>query len=111
MEKTSISAGEIIFDILSNDAKVMGKVTKGMGADTLVMSIACFSEKYLEGLSIAEAVRSALDGRQHSIAYTDEDSGESRQLTMRSCYYTGRREQWIEDANAFVQELLFNVKI
>lgn len=139
MEKTSISAGEIIFDILSNDAKVMGKVTKifpivtdkanlpyiayrcedgsgqpqksGMGADTLVMSIACFSEKYLEGLSIAEAVRSALDGRQHSIAYTDEDTGESRQLTMRSCYYTGRREQWIEEANAFVQELLFNVKI
>lgn len=139
MEKTSISAGEIIFDILSNDEKVMGKVTKifpivtdnanlpyvayrcedgseqpqkgGMGADTLVMNIACFSEEYLEGLRIAEAVRAALDGKQHAIEYTDEDTGESKSLTMRSCYYTGRREQWIEDGNAFVQELLFNIKI
>lgn len=125
--KTSISAGEAIYDILSSNEEVAGKVTRifpvvtdgatlpyiayrcagmvqqpekqGIGADTLRIEVACFTRKYNEGMELAEAVRSALDHAQW------QKDG----LSMRSCTLTNREEGWQDDA--YLQNLTFNIKI
>ena len=85
--KTSLSVGEIIHDILTNDAEVSARAnkvfpvvtdkavlpyvayrrsrlehnpTKGtQGADTVQIDVLCFAAKYKEGIQLAEAVRQA----------------------------------------------------
>ena len=127
VSKTSLSAGEIIHAILTADSEVMARATKvfpvvedkaelpyivyrrtqleqvptkaGRGADTVGIEILCYSAGYTEGVELAEAVRGALDGAQ----------GESDGLTMRSCYLSDSEEAWQDDA--YVQQLVFNVKI
>ena len=125
--KTSLSAGEIIRSILISDSEVSARVKKvfpvvedsaelpyivyrraqleqtpvksGRGADTVGIEILCYTEHYTEGVELAEAVRGALDGAQ----------GEVNGLVMRSCYLAGSEEAWQDDA--YVQQLMFNVKI
>lgn len=125
--KSSLSAGEIIRAILMSDGEVTARAKKvfpvvednaelpyivyrrtqleqdptkrGRGADTVGIEILCYTEQYTEGVELAEAVRDALDGKQH----------ESGGLVMRSCYLADSEEAWQDDA--YVQQLVFNVKI
>lgn len=127
VNRTSLSAGEIIRAILIEDSEVMARAnkvfpvvedsaelpyivyrrtqleqdpTKGRrGADTVGIEILCYTKGYTEGVELAEAVRGALDGAQ----------GESDGLIMRSCYLADSEEAWQDDA--YVQQLVFNVKI
>lgn len=126
--KTSLSAGSIIRDMLLRDHEV-AKHTKKVfpvatdtavlpyilyrrtsieqnptkagypGADTVTIEVICYTEKYGEGVELAEAVRAALDGKQ----------GEKDGLVMRSCVLTDSEEGY--DSDAYAQQLVFNVKI
>ena len=125
--KTSLSAGEIIREILSSDPEVVARTNKifpvavdnadlpyvlyrrvqleqvpvkdRRGADTVGIEIMCYTAQYTEGVELAEAVRAALDGRQ-----TELDG-----LRMRSCFLSDSEEAWQDDA--YVQQLIFTVKI
>lgn len=127
VNKTSLSAGVIIRGILTQDPEVMKRardvypvvedkadlpyivyrragfdqtpVKTHAGSDTLQMEILCFTKSYTEGVELAEAVRSALDGTQATL------DG----LTIRSCTLTDCTESWVSDA--YVQEMIFNCKI
>lgn len=126
VNKTSLSAGEIIRAVLTSDETVMGIVTKvfpvatdearlpyvmyrranieqvpskGLGADTVGIEVTCYTEQYTQGVELAEAVRAALDGKQAEI------DG----LRMRSCVLTDSEEAWEDDA--YVQQLVFTIKI
>lgn len=126
--KTSLSAGSIIRDMLLQDHEV-AKHTKKVfpvatdtavlpyilyrrasieqnptkagypGADTVAIEVICYTEKYSEGVELAEAVRAALDGKQ------SEKDG----LVMRSCVLTDSEEGY--DSDAYAQQLVFNIKI
>lgn len=125
--RTSLSAGVIIYDILSNDADIQAAVTKVfpvvadearlpyiayrrgkmeqtptksvVGADTVIIDVLCFGNTYTESIDVAELVRSALDHAQHTVG----------NLTMRSCVLTDAEELWQDDA--YVQSLTFTVRI
>lgn len=125
--KTSISAGVVIrqmlldcpavaartnkvFPVVTDEAKLpyilyrrasmeQIPVKSAAGADTVRIEVLCFTEKYAEGVELAEAVRSALDQQQ---AETDG-------LMIRSCTYIDGEESWQDDA--YVQELDFSVKL
>lgn len=127
VNRTSLSAGEIIRAILTEDAEVAARANKVFpvvadvaelpyilyrrtqleqepakgkrGADTVSIEVLCYTKEYTEGVELAEAVRGALDNAQ----------GESDGLVMRSCYLADSEEGWQDDA--FVQQLVFNVKI
>ena len=127
VSKTSLSAGEIIRSILISDSEVSARVKKifpvvedsaelpyivyrraqleqttvksGRGADTVGMEILCYTEHYTDGVELAESVRGALDGAQ----------GEVNGLVMRSCYLADSEESWQDDA--YIQQLMFNIKI
>lgn len=126
--KTSLSAGSIIRDMLLKDPNV-SKITKKVfpvatdtailpyilyrrasmeqnptkagypGADTVEIEVICYTEKYSEGVELAEAVRAALDNKQ----------GEKDGLVMRSCLLTDGEEGY--DSDAYAQQLVFNIKI
>ena len=125
---TSLSAGGIIRDLLMNDPEVKRRTNKvfpiatekavlpyilyrraalnhnptkaGMpGADTVQIEVVCYTAKYIEGVELAEAVRAALDYKK----------GEKEGLVMRSCTLADSDEGYDDDA--FVQSLVFNVKI
>lgn len=125
--KTSLSVGEIIYDILTNDAEVSSRVNKvfpvvtdsarlpyvayrrshldhnpvkgSQGADTVTIDLLCFTAKYGDGVQLAEAVRQALDGKQAT----------KGTLVMRSCTIAGGEEYYEDDA--YVQELSFTIKV
>lgn len=125
--KTSLSAGEIIREILNSDPEVAARTNKifpvavdnadlpyvlyrrvqleqvpvkdRRGADTVGIEIMCYTAQYTEGVELAEAVRAALDGRQ----------AELDGLRMRSCFLSDSEEAWQDDA--YVQQLIFTVKI
>lgn len=124
---TTLSAGRAIYQKLCNDDSVFSKVTrvfpvvaeeaalpyiayrrtgmdqalvKGLaGADTATIEVAIFAESYDESVEIAESVRASLDGVQWMVGG----------LQVRSCHLTDASETWSDDA--FVQTLIFNVKI
>lgn len=127
VNKTSLSAGEIIRTVLTGDKEVSSRAkkvfpvvedsaelpyivyrrssmeqtpVKGMlGADTVMIEVLCYTGHYTEGVELAEAVRAALDGKQH----------EAGGLAMRSCHLADSEESWQDDA--YIQQLMFNVKI
>lgn len=127
VNRTILSAGEIIQQILTNDAEVSSRAGKvfpvvcdeaklpyiiyrrtGMeqipvkrvtGADTASIEIMCCTANYSEGIDLAEAVRAALDGISYSY----------NGLTLRSCTLVDSEESWQDDA--YIQSLVFNVKI
>ena len=127
VNKTSLSAGEIIRAMLVAAPDVMARASKvypvvedkaelpyvvyrraalkqdpvkrGQGADTVSIEILCYTAAYTKGVELAEAVRAALDGKQ----------GSADGLTLRSCYLEDSEEAWQDDA--YVQQLVFNVKI
>ncbi len=128
MAKTSLSAGEIIRDMLMKSEAVMQRTNKIFpiatdkavlpyilyrraaleheptkagqpGADTVRMEVVCYTAKYADGVELAEAVREALDYAQ----------GEKDGLRVRSCVLADSEEGYEDDA--FVQQLDFNVKL
>jgi hypothetical protein len=127
MAKTSLSAGIIIRDILTRDADVNSIATKvfpvvtekatlpyvayrrarldhkpvksSQGSDTAIIEINCYGKTYEQSITLAEAVRAALDNVK----------GEKSGLTMRSCYLSDGEEFYEDDA--YVQGLTFNVQI
>ncbi len=127
VNKTSLSVGEIIYDVLTNDAEVMARANKvfpvvtdkatlpyvayrrsrlehnpakgTQGADTVQIDVLCFAAKYGDGVQLAEAVRQALDGKQAA-----KDT-----LIMRSCTIAGGEEYYENDA--YIQELNFTIKV
>ncbi len=125
--KTSISAGIIIGKLLSEAPAVAGITDKvfpvavdqatlpyivfktigleqapvkgGQGADTAELEVCCCAEGYEEAVTLAEAVREALDG------ISCEEEG----IRMRSCRLSDHEEFWEDDA--YVERLVFDVKI
>lgn len=130
MAKTSLSAGEIIRSMLLGSDAVSAITTRIFpvatdkaelpyvayrrskheqqpskagyaGADTVQIEVNCYSAGYAEGLALAEAVREALDCQ----------SAETESLRMRSCVLADSEEYWADGADAYVQNLVFNIKI
>lgn len=127
VNKSSLSAGEIIRAVLVEDPEVAARTTKvypvvadeaklpyivyrrtqleqdatkgRRGADTVGIEVICYTEQYTPGVELAEAVRDALDGKQ----------AEVDGLVMRSCYLEDSEEGWQDDA--YVQQLVFTVKM
>ena len=126
--KSSLSAGEIIRDILVNDTDVMAIANKvypvvvdsavlpyivyrrtqlqqdptkqGRGADTVGIEVICYAAGYTQSVELAEAVRAALD---YATGSTQDG------LVMRSCYLSDSEEAWQDDA--YLQQLVFTVKM
>lgn len=120
---TSISAGSLLYEILANDETVKGLATRiyplyeddgklpycvyacigmdqtaikaGKGSDHLQMQIDCYAATYAESVTLAEAIRSALDRRQTG----------ANGLTLNCSILTDRVEAY--DGDAFVQILTF----
>lgn len=128
VNKTSLSAGEIIRAILTSSEEVTRRVTKIFPvveasaelpyityrrtqfesiptksthhvADTVSIEVLCYTAKYTEGVELAEAVRNVLDGAQK----------EGDDICMRSCSLVAGEEAWQNDA--YIQQLEFSVKI
>lgn len=126
--KTSLSAGAIIRAVLLEDPDVAARTNKIFpvatdsaelpyilyrraslsptpqkggypSADEIQIEIICFTERYGEGVELAEAVRAALD------QVTAEHAG----LRLRSCYLCDSEEAYQDDA--FVQQLIFSAKM
>lgn len=126
--KTILSAGEVLYEVLTKNETVSGIVTKvfpvvtdnaelpyiayrrqgfrqnesksaRFGANTATYAVRCYAKTYSESITLAEAVRACLDGIQVK-------TGEA---FMRSCYITDASESWEYDA--YVQELIFDIKM
>ena len=126
--KTILSAGEVLYELLTTNAAVNGIVTKvfpvvtdnaelpyiayrrqgfrqaesksaRLGADAATYAVRCYAKTYSESITLAEAVRACLDGIQ---AKTDD-------VFMRSCYMSDASESWENDA--YVQEMIFDIKM
>lgn len=126
--KTSLSVGEIIRAVLLEDAEVAKRTNKVFpvatdsaelpyilyrrvelsatpqksgqpGADEIQVEVICFTERYSEGVELAEAVRAVLDGVEA------EHNGQC----LRSCYLSDSEEAYQDDA--FVQQLIFKIKV
>lgn len=74
-------------------------IKTGRGADMVTIEVHVYTEQYTDGVELAEAIRSALDGKQ-----AEQDG-----LVMRSCTLVDSEEAWQDDA--FVQVLMFNAKL
>lgn len=131
VSKTSLSAGELIREILLDSADVVARTNKifpvaietailpyilyrrasleqnptkagSPGADAVNIEVICFTEKYADGVELAEAVRGALDNLRD--VETNDHS-----LALRSCTLIDSEEAWQDDA--YVQQLVFTVRI
>lgn len=126
---TTLSAGKIIYSVLTGSEELKSRVNKIFpvvasvdaelpyirycrtgqsaypqktgqpGSDTAVIVVECYTAQYLEGVELAEVVRSLLDFKQGSVG----------DMRMRSCTMVDSAESWENDA--FIQELTFQVKI
>lgn len=127
VSKSSLSAGEIIRAVLTENTEVAARTSKvypvvedtaelpyivyrrvslekGLvknqrGNDAVTIEIQCYTKGYTEGVELAEAVRDALDGVR----------AEHNGLVMRACDLADSEEAWIDDA--YVQSLVFNCKM
>lgn len=124
---TSLSVGNIVYEVLSGNADVMAIASKvfpvvtdnaelpyvayrraslnqipvktGNGADSVVIEVHCYAATYEESVELAEAVRAALD---HAQAIREG-------LVLRSCTLTDAVELWQDDA--YVQALSFTLRV
>lgn len=125
---TSLSAGLVVYDILSKDAAVKAMVTRvfpvaadsaklpyvayrcasmqttpqkhGMpGADALMIEVGCYAADYSGVVALSEAVRAALDFNSVTL------DG----LTLRSSILVGMEEGWEDDA--YTRILNFEMRI
>ena len=131
---TVLSAGLLIYDVLSTDAgllaagcrkvfpvvseegaqlpyvcyrraSVQNTPVKGArGSDTATVEIACYAASYAEGVGLAEAVLAALDGLQ---AVYEDDGGNA--LTARFIQLSDAEETWAD--GAYIQTLTFTIGI
>lgn len=128
VNKTSLSAGAIIRAVLLEDAEVAARTNRIFpvvtdcavlpyiryrriflsanpqksgqpGAGEIQIEVLCYTERYSEGVELAEAVRAALD----------QVSAEHDGMRLRSCYLFDSEEAYQDDA--FVQQLVFSIKI
>lgn len=125
--KTSISVGYAIHGLLTASEEVAARVTKvfpiavdnatlpyvvyrpvGMEQtqtktgdlnDTCTVEVVCCAADYPGAVELAEAVRSALDGKE----------GESSGLYMRDCTLSDMEHDWRDDAYVII--LTFTIKI
>lgn len=67
--------------------------------DETVVEVLCFTQDYESGITLAEAVRAAMDGKQ----------AESGGIRMRSCIMTDSEETWQDDA--YIQRIVFKIKV
>ena len=131
MKKTSLSAGEAVFELLTTNEDVMARVTKvfpvmtteatlpyiayrraglaqtptkakPQGADTVKLELNCYAATYAESVELAEAARNALEGWKWT---ADDGSG----LTARSITLADASETWEDDA--YVQMMTFEMSI
>jgi len=129
---TALSAGLLIYDLLSNDegvSKVSNKVfpvvseegaklpyicyrrssndgrpvKTGAGADTTTIEVACYASTYAHSVAMAEAVRAAMDGVQY------EYDSDGVHLVARAIQMIDSEESWQDDA--YMQVLTFTIKI
>lgn len=129
---TSLSAGLLIYDVLSKDTGVKAVSNKVFpvvsedgatlpyicyrrggsdslavknlaGADTITVEVLCYSSDYAGGVRMAEAVRAALDGAQATYSSTEGS------LVARSIRLIDSEEGFQDDA--YVQALTFSMKI
>lgn len=126
---TTLSAGKIIFSVLNGSEELKRRINKiypvvasidaklpyirycrtgqsanpqktgQLGSDTAVIVVECYAADYLEGVELAEIVRSLLDFKQGTVG----------DMRMRSCTMVDSAESWEDDA--FIQALTFQVKI
>ena len=124
---TSLSVGNIVYELLSGDTNVMAIAKKvfpvvtdkaelpyvayrraslnqvpvktGHGADSVVIEVHCYAATYSESVELAEAVRAVLDHAQ----------AEKDGLTLRSCTLADAVELWQDDA--YVQALSFTLRV
>jgi len=130
---TSLSAGLLIYDLLSNDTAVKAlsnkvfpvvseagavlpyicyrrsnsvttQVKSMSGADNQAIEVVCYAETYAASVKMAEAVRAAMEGG--NICYTDSDG---HRLVARSISLLESEENWMDDA--YMQSMVFNVRI
>ena len=130
---TSLSAGLIVYNILSTNVDVKAIATrvfpvviaddvpvtppyvcyhrarmnqapvKGSGSDTVCIVVDCYGKTYAQSIQLAEAVRTALDGLYDYVTTTEG-------ITLRSSLMIDAEDFADEDGN-FIQELTFNLKI
>ena len=127
-KRTSLSAGLMLYDILSKDAAVRRMARKvfplyvdkadlpyvayrcsdlqhnptkaGMpGADIVTVEVGCYAATYDGAVALSEAVRESLDYKQWRL------SG----LAMRSCTLVKATETWADDA--YEKLLTFEIRI
>ena len=125
---TSLSAGLAVYALLTQDEQLAASVTKvfpvvtdlaelpyiayrrvsmaqdpvkaGMpGADTVRMEVGVFTASYAEGVTIAEAVRRAMERKM----YLPDG------LQVRSCLLADAAEEWQDDA--YVQRQSFDMRM
>lgn len=85
--------------ILYRHAKLSAIAARGAVADTVEVELQICTEKYAEGIELAEAVRAVLDGA------TLTHNG----LTLRHCMLVDFESTW--DAGAHIQVLTLSAKI
>lgn len=122
---TSLSAGSLVRDLIINSGVVANKVypilvdkatlpyicyrRTGMrqtptksgfhGSDVVTMEVSCFAKTYEKSLTMAEAVRQALDGKSFTNGTT----------TINGCTLTDSEENW--ESDAYVQVLTFEIRV
>lgn len=130
VNKTSLSVGELIREILLEDPDVAARCNgtifpvatdsanlpcilyrraglsqlaqKSMRpTDNTAMEILCYTADYEEGIELAEAVRAALDQKS---AISNDGT-----LTMSLCTLESSEESWQDDA--YIQQMIFNIQI
>ena len=127
--KTSLSAGLVVYRLLTSDEAVMnsvtkifpvvtdeailpyvayrrsgwsGDLTKGDAAGTATVEVRCYAKSYAESVDLAEKVRAALD-------YRSTDGSQDDGLRLRACFLTNAEE--FAEGDAYVQHLVFTLRI
>ena len=129
---SSLSVGLMVLEMLSNDARVSSMATKVFpvvseegtalpyicyrqsdlkaapvkreaGPDVIGVDVMCFAATYEGAVTLAEAVRAAMEGVEYT--YRSEDG----KLKARSIILTDAEDSW--DGGAYAKSLSFEIKV